>query len=943
MKPLIQQIANLLSRLVPSAGTTGQVLGKNSDTNYDFGWITVTGGTFTEVDPVFTASASYGISGTNISNWNTAYGWGNHALAGYLTAETDPIFIASSAYTITGSDITNWGIAFTNTHTHSNLGLLETLIGNSSGNEALFNDGSYKSVLRSVSGSTGYIQYNTSGQLDSSIDFTYTNSSSLLTTPNVLVSNTTYIGNDLTYLSRNGGGDLVFTDANSGSISLATIIGGATNYWTSTTGGIYYSSYISNHTNPSAELDITGHILANNFDSNYLRYQSSNLLLGPNAGDLETGSNLLYIANTNTEYPLIFGDFTNQNLTFNADVYINQIKRLNFGDSDVYIRRDSSDNLMFRDPNANSGTEISLTDLTSLTGYALKSDFISYSAVTTITAANKATWTNKEDGLGNPSVSGYILSSSNAGVRSWVPDSGGGGVTPTNNLFKWDGTPNFYYRPYASKTEAGGVSSGGKFYLGNDIPTNTNKLSYDGVFGSYGYNSYETTGQAISGYVTSGIALYGYTSTTGTSVRGDTVNGLAIYGLSTGTGVAARFQNVSTTPNIAEFIANSITSCVINSTGINLVTGATYKVNGVNILSTKENSLGNPTIDGYILSSTITGTRSWIANSSTSPINGLLYWDGTAYNGYTVQTNGKFDSSSTIPIHYTTSLNYDGNLYATNFYSSLNSTVTTGSNINSMTASRYIMTLSTINRLDFNPLVTDGSTAVAYKFDTSTALITEGAKLLSLGNQGVEKVYITKDGDTYVNYLQINGGGICLNGFQSLTDGNSSGLVAWSGFSGSGTEYGIQAVSEYGTAALIKNGGGHANANPILVVSKMGVSSLNMLGDIVSIIDNPLTSGTISGSALKITLGTTIRTDLNPRVADGATAVAYIEDTHNNLTISGAKLKSFRNQGSEKVSIDKDGVIEITTVGQGVILKSPNGIRYKLTVANGGTLTVIAV
>ncbi len=39
---------------------------------------------FTETDPVFTASPSAGIKETDISNWDTAYGWGDHASAGYL-------------------------------------------------------------------------------------------------------------------------------------------------------------------------------------------------------------------------------------------------------------------------------------------------------------------------------------------------------------------------------------------------------------------------------------------------------------------------------------------------------------------------------------------------------------------------------------------------------------------------------------------------------------------------------------------------------------------------------------------------------------------------------------------------------------------------------------------------------------------------------------------
>lgn len=68
---------------------------------------------YTETDPVFVAHPSYGISSTNISNWNTAYGWGNHASAGYLTSytETDPVYVASSWYSTTNNS-SNWNTAF---------------------------------------------------------------------------------------------------------------------------------------------------------------------------------------------------------------------------------------------------------------------------------------------------------------------------------------------------------------------------------------------------------------------------------------------------------------------------------------------------------------------------------------------------------------------------------------------------------------------------------------------------------------------------------------------------------------------------------------------------------------------------------------------------------------------------------------------------------------
>ncbi len=37
------------------------------------------GASYTETDPLFAVSAAYGITESNITNWNTAYGWGDHA------------------------------------------------------------------------------------------------------------------------------------------------------------------------------------------------------------------------------------------------------------------------------------------------------------------------------------------------------------------------------------------------------------------------------------------------------------------------------------------------------------------------------------------------------------------------------------------------------------------------------------------------------------------------------------------------------------------------------------------------------------------------------------------------------------------------------------------------------------------------------------------------
>ena len=68
---------------------------------------------YTETDPVFTASPAGNIVEQDKTNWNTAYGWGNHNAAGYLTSytETDPVYSASPAAGISATDINEWNTA----------------------------------------------------------------------------------------------------------------------------------------------------------------------------------------------------------------------------------------------------------------------------------------------------------------------------------------------------------------------------------------------------------------------------------------------------------------------------------------------------------------------------------------------------------------------------------------------------------------------------------------------------------------------------------------------------------------------------------------------------------------------------------------------------------------------------------------------------------------
>lgn len=93
--------------------------------NNDAGYLT----SFTEVDPVFSASPAAGIQATDITAWNNKSDFSGDYNdltnkptipviptnisaftndAGYLTSESDPVFTASAAYGITSNDITTW-------------------------------------------------------------------------------------------------------------------------------------------------------------------------------------------------------------------------------------------------------------------------------------------------------------------------------------------------------------------------------------------------------------------------------------------------------------------------------------------------------------------------------------------------------------------------------------------------------------------------------------------------------------------------------------------------------------------------------------------------------------------------------------------------------------------------------------------------------------------
>ena len=206
--------------------------------------------------------------------------------------------------------------------------------------------------------------------------------------------------------------------------------------------------------------------------------------------------------------------------------------------------------------------------------------------------ASAATWNAKEPALGNPSVSGYVLSSTTGGARTWIAMSGGGG---------------------------GSVNWG----------------AIAGTLSEQGDLNTALTGKVPTSRTINGAALTSNVTLTKSDVGLSAVENTA---LSTWAGSV----NIATT--------GTITSGTWSGTPI-----ADSYISSASAWSAKEPALGNPGVSGYVLSSTNSGTRSWVAagSGSGSTVQAVQYSTVsiTGSGGTSAQTllGGSTRGSFTIP------------------------------------------------------------------------------------------------------------------------------------------------------------------------------------------------------------------------------------------------------------------------------------------------------
>lgn len=86
-------------------------------------------GITTETDPLFSSSPAYGVTNTQITNWDSAFSWGDHSLGGYLTTLPLTIMMEGENISLLNNDA-GYLNSYTETDPTVNLTKLQSLVSN---------------------------------------------------------------------------------------------------------------------------------------------------------------------------------------------------------------------------------------------------------------------------------------------------------------------------------------------------------------------------------------------------------------------------------------------------------------------------------------------------------------------------------------------------------------------------------------------------------------------------------------------------------------------------------------------------------------------------------------------------------------------------------------------------------------------------------------------
>lgn len=224
----------------------------------------------------------------------------------------------------------------------------------------------------------------------------------------------------------------------------------------------------------------------------------------------------------------------------------------------------------------------------------------------------------------------------------------------------------------------------------------------------------------------------------------------------------------------------------------------------------------------------------------------------------------------------------------------------------------------------------NGASAIAHEFD-STSLTTSGAKLASWKNNGVEKAFIDKDGGGYFD--ASSGIGIGITPLYKFHVGGAPKNTVMFGINGT---------------QMVSGDIGFYFAGPTLTGSlEVGNFAAPINGNFSYLLNN---QNSTSGNAHAFfEMRTTGASGGDPKMMFTVSGVLNWTCGIDNSDSDKFKISASHNLGAAPgVAIDTsgnvtpDGDVELAA-NKGVILRSPNGTRYRITVANDGTLSTTVV
>ena len=255
--------------------------------------------------------------------------------------------------------------------------------------------------------------------------------------------------------------------------------------------------------------------------------------------------------------------------------------------------------------------------------------------------------------------------------------------------------------------------------------------------------------------------------------------------------------------------------------------------------------------------------------------------------------------------------------------------------------------------LTLSGLVVDGASAVAVVVDAPNKLLTSGAKIVSVRNEGVEKASIDKDGNvTATSFVGPIAGALVGN----LSATAATGEVITAHVANAGTNVALivnNDVTLSGTTLLasIRNNGTEKfnvqDDGAVLaagLVTATGGFSGALAGAVTGNVTGNLT-GNVTGD---VTAAAAASETITGNVANAGTNANVIVDS--SVALSGTtKLLSVRNNATEKFSVEDDGqVLAVGALSANSGGATPGGIStdgrlqqlYTTSVASPGPATI---